>query len=405
MTDNNQLTTDAAHALSEMPKDLAMIKMENDSIMSLAASRPRDMKAIKEEMLSQLDAFPVFAQAAVYSKPVGTDQDTGRKKTVRGLSIRAAEALAECYGFCRVRAFVEPIGDDAARVTASFTDFQRGRVWEDSGIVSKFYKTRNGAMARTPEDRFWGVVCKAEASRRIREVILRSVPPGLKMELQALAEKAMAAVLSDTEVQKIIAAFRQHHVTLEMIEGYLDKTISAGWNADDRVELQALYNAIRDGETTVAEAFGDQAKTARAAVEQKPAKQPATNGGASVSDLTSPREKADANPATKRTKQDSEPEPEPETAQTGTADDSASEPSTASGTLPGMAADAAEPTDEQLGVEDQFRSRLDTVKPQGIRLFRNNLDSALQQGAIHPDGYARIMDQFNEQFFQSGEST
>jgi len=238
--------------LAAIPKDMALLKMQNDSIMAMAASHPRNMVGIKNEMVEQLQAFPVFAQSAVYSKPVGDG------KMVRGLSVRAAEALFEAYGHCSVDSSSEPEGDDGARVTAIFVDFQKGRIWRDSGYVSKFYKKRGGGVGKHPEDRFWNVVVKAESSRRIREVILRSVPPGMKMELQSIAEREMAKSLSDSEVQKIIAEFEKLNVTLAMLETLLGKTLDAGWNQDDRVTLKGAYTALKDGESTIGEMFGKQ---------------------------------------------------------------------------------------------------------------------------------------------------
>lgn len=239
--------------LAAIPRDMAVLKMENDNIMAMAAATPRDMKRIKQEMVDQLQAFPIFAQAAVYSKPVGNG------KKVRGLSVRAAEALAEAYGYCRIRTHAEPEYRDGkevgAIVTASFTDFQKGRVWEDSGFLSKWYKKSGGGMAMTPDDRFWNVVVKAELSRRVREVILRSVPPGMKMELQSIAEKEMLNTLTDADVQKIIAGFEKLNCSLAMLETYVGKTVDAGWNKDDRVDLVAAYVALKDGETTVGELF------------------------------------------------------------------------------------------------------------------------------------------------------
>jgi len=242
--------------LAAIPKDMALLKMQNDSIMAMAASHPRNMGQIKNEMVEQLQAFPVFAQAAVYSKPVGDG------KMVRGLSVRAAEALFEAYGHCSVDASAEPEGDDGARVTAIFVDFQKGRIWRDSGYVSKFYKKRGGGTAKHPEDRFWNVVVKAESSRRIREVILRSVPPGMKMELQSIAEREMAKSLTDSEVQRIIAEFEKLNVNLAMLETLLGKTLDAGWNQDDRVTLKGAYTALKDGESSIGEMFSNKPEDA-----------------------------------------------------------------------------------------------------------------------------------------------
>ena len=243
--------------LAQLPREMALLKMENDSIQSMALAHPRDYEAVKQDVAKQLKAFPSFAREAIYRKPVGKDE-SGQQKFARGLSVRAAEAVAEAYGFNRVRTSVDEIpGDeDKVRVTATFTDFQKGRIWEDSGILSKFYKPKSGGRIRTPDDRFYSVVCKAEISRRAREVILRSVPPGLRSELFEMAEAAMAALLTPQEVNKLVASFGKLGVSVETIERYLGSKRD-GWNQDHRLAMAEIWNAIKDGETTVDEVFAE----------------------------------------------------------------------------------------------------------------------------------------------------
>ena len=241
---------------AQLPHDLAVIKMENESRMSLAAARPRDYGQVLANVKAQLAAYKSFAQEAIYNKPVGKDRDTGKMKFARGLSIRAAEALAEAYRYCKVRSDVTPLDDDTVRVEACFTDYQTGRVWQDSGIVSKSYKMRNGKIARHSDDRFYNVVVKAEASRRIRECIMRMIPPGLRSELVLCVDEQLDAFLDESTVDKIVAEFSKRGVTLEMIERLLAKR-RASFTKEDRANLVGVWNAIKDGETTVAEAFGD----------------------------------------------------------------------------------------------------------------------------------------------------
>ena len=239
-----------------IPADIALLKLENETIQSLAAARPRDHHTIKAELIEQLEAYPSFAATAIYSKPVGRDQG-GLMKYARGLSIRAAEAIAEAYGFNRVRCDVTPVDDNTVKVEATFTDYQKGRIWQSAGLVSKFYRSRGGKMTRIPDDRFYGVTVKAEESRRIREVILRSVPPGLRSELQELAEGVIDSLLDENTVEKIVGQFSGRGVSEAVLEEYVGRTRSAGWTQQDRINLLGVWNAIEDGESTVSEVFPD----------------------------------------------------------------------------------------------------------------------------------------------------
>lgn len=242
--------------IASLPPDLAILRMENDSIQALAAARPRDFMQIKRELEDQLAAFPGLAEDAIYRKPVGKDQNTGQQKYANGLSVRTAETLAESYGYNRVRTDITVIDEDTVKIEATFTDYQRGRIWQDGGILSKKYKDRYGKIQRTPDDRFYSVVVKAAASKHVREVILRSINPGLKAWYWNKCEEIAGGLLDDKAIQKIVDQFGKIGVTAEMLEVSVGRPRAAGWTQEDRVNLLGIWNAIKDGETTLYEAFG-----------------------------------------------------------------------------------------------------------------------------------------------------
>lgn len=263
MSKNETALIQQAPPAEVVPAEQMLLRIENETMASLATKRPRDHVAIMGELCSQIEAYPAFAETLVYAKPVGRNQQ-GEMQYARGLSIRAAEALAELWGNNRIETEVAVVSDEHVRVTAVFTDFQSGRVWRDTAIVSKYYKTRGGGRAKHDDDRFFNVVVNAEKSKRLREVILRSVSPGIKMELQHRAEKVMADTLSDSVVGKIVESFAGLGVQLDRLENLIGKPLHHGWTAEDRVRLQQVFLALRDGETTVAEVFGGKQQEVKA---------------------------------------------------------------------------------------------------------------------------------------------
>ncbi len=245
-------------ALAVLPREMAIVKMENDNIMALAAAHPRSHAKVLADIKEQIVAYPSFTRTAIYAKPVGKDQ-TGQMKFARGLSVRAAEALSEAYGYNRVRTDVTPIDPNTVRVEATFVDYQRGRVWQDAGIVSKTYRRRDGSLARHADDRFYNVVVKAEASRRIRECIIRSIPPGLRSELYTLIDEQIDSYLDDSTVMKIVSNFANKGVVVEQLEAMVGRS-QAGWTKADRVTLLEAWNALETEETTIEELFGGKAR-------------------------------------------------------------------------------------------------------------------------------------------------
>jgi hypothetical protein len=280
-------------ALSRLPAHLAVMKMENDNIQALAMARPRNFELIKKELMSQLTAFPVLATEAIYNKPVGREDDVcadcgavnfrdrktgktrdkcfeckspnvkqGAMKYARNLSVRAAETLAEVCGYNRVRSDSSPVYRDDGKVDetqikveATYTDYQRGRIWQDGGMVSRVMKYKNGETGLIPIDRFLNTVVKAEKSKYVREVINRSMPAGLKAWFWEECEKITDEVLDEKTVEKIVGQFSGKGVTVEQLERLLGRTKAQGWTKQDRKTLLGVWNAIKDGETTIAEAF------------------------------------------------------------------------------------------------------------------------------------------------------
>jgi hypothetical protein len=263
-------------ALTNLPEGLAIIKMDNDSMIAMAKASPRDYTAIVEDIKAQLRAFRPFAEQAMYAKPVGVSEvcpcgAENRKyakqcpvchqkipqKIARGLSIRAAEALAVSYKYNRIDSTVEDIDDgDKVRLTVSFVDYQTGRVVRDSTVVSKMMRRYDGSTSRIPDDRFYSVVVKAKRSIVLRDCIMKMIPPGLRGELELCVSEQLNKLLTPETVKKLVASFASKKVTVEMLEGAIGKKLAA-FDQDDKATLAGFWNSLETGEATVAELFGD----------------------------------------------------------------------------------------------------------------------------------------------------
>lgn len=277
-------------AIQQMPPNIALLKMENETIMSVARAQPRDPMVIVEQLQKLIDAYPAAADEAIYRKPVGSvneitcgkcgvkyeesrvDSHTACpncestkhasvrkvKKFAENLSIRAAESIRSIYGYTRLAVTEEMLPDGRVKITGVLVDYAAGNVTSDERVVSPFYKSRQGQMVRTPEDRFLNVVVKAEKAKLRRDIILDSIPNIVKAMFRDACEKKLATLVAPEVIeQKIVPAFKQYGIGLEHLEKLIGRPKKLGWREEDRLQLRKLLTALNNGETTAEELIDD----------------------------------------------------------------------------------------------------------------------------------------------------
>ena len=233
--------------------ELLQMRMENETIMAECRAAPRDLGECKRKLAALLREFPEFAEDAIYRRPVGKEEGSERQKIAEGLSIRAAEALAEAYGYNRVRGDVTRIDANTAKVDATFTDFATGRIWQDGRLVSQVATKRDGSQYRINDDRFSDIVCGSAKSRAIREVIVRSVNPALKAWFENECRKITVTLLTEDRMDEMVKAFSGYGINLVQLEAILGRARSLGWTNSERVKALEIFNALKANETTVAD--------------------------------------------------------------------------------------------------------------------------------------------------------
>jgi hypothetical protein len=320
---SNELTEQSAEAaqidaMAGMPPNMALLKMENEQIFAVAKAQPRDPMKIVGQLQQLIDAYPAAADEAIYSKPVGTvtevvcpnskcgiryevnqlNQETacpacetkpiGKqglqtrkvKKFAEGLSIRAAESIRSIYGFTRLATTMETVEDDKVRITGTLVDYSAGNLTSDERVVSPWYKARGGGMTKTPEDRFYNVVVKAEKSKLRRDIILDNTPGIVKALFRDACEQKMRDLVAPEVIkQKVIPAFAEYGITPEHLDKLVGKPAKLGWNEEERLGLRKILNALKNEETTARELLDG--------LEDKP-RSTVPDSGASIDDVLPP---------------------------------------------------------------------------------------------------------------------
>lgn len=239
----------------------AQAKASVEARFVLALQRPRDIDNVRTLLLKECRR-PGFAQVARYSKPVGGQR-------IEGPSIRFAEAALRLMG--NVLPETSVIYDDNnKRITrVSVTDLETNLTYSSDVTVEKTVERKQLKAGQVPlgsrrnsygdmvyllpatEDDIANKV-NASVSKALRGHALRILPGDILEEaMQKCIEtlQSEAAADPDREKKKIIDAFSSLRVLPSHLAEYLGHAIDMSSPAE-LVELRALYQAIKDGETT-----------------------------------------------------------------------------------------------------------------------------------------------------------
>jgi hypothetical protein len=275
---------------------VAKSRAEVEAACIMAKRWPRNPDQVRQDLIAECKR-PGFAAVAIYSLPRG-------EKKIEGLSIRFAEVAMRCSG--NMSASSETIYDDPAVrcIRVKVVDYERNSMWQTDITINKTVERRQLKRGQKPlgerinsyGDRVFIVEAtdddvrtkqNAEISKASRTGILRIIPGHLQDEARRLCKATVSkADAADPAAarDKLFDAFGSIGVkpaALEQWLGHSTDTISPA-ELDD---LRGLFAAIRDGETTWADAL----KEVAAEGEVKPAAKPATNGGAPPAPAAAPQ--------------------------------------------------------------------------------------------------------------------
>lgn len=244
----------AAQVLAEQAKAAVQARY----IMAL--KNPRDWDVVRQRLLKDCDR-PTFAQVARYSKPVGSS-------AVTGPSIRFVEAALRAMGNVLPENVV--LYDDRQKriVRVMVTDLEANITYSKEILLEKTVERKHlragqsplGSRVNSKGERVYLVEATEDemvnkeaalTSKAIRQLGLRIVPGDLVdecMENVLATIRRKAAQDPDAEKKAIIDAFDELGVRVAHLKEYLGCDLDQ-LTPKDLVNLRAVYQAIRDGET------------------------------------------------------------------------------------------------------------------------------------------------------------
>jgi hypothetical protein len=224
----------------------ALIMRESQEIqasMLVARNFPRDqMKAVDRI----LNAFtrPSLCEDAKYEFARGGSQ-------VTGLSIRAAEVLAQNWGniSCGVAELTRHAGQSECLSYA--VDLETGFRDERRFFVKHWRDTKKGGHPVTDERDIYEVIANM-GSRRKRACILAVIPSDVQERAEAQIDETMRAKVQVTPdlIAKLCENFEQFAVSREMIEKRIQRRIDTILPAQV-LTLRRIYTSLRDGMSEV----------------------------------------------------------------------------------------------------------------------------------------------------------
>lgn len=280
-----QLALGAAQAIAMAQKEKSLLEAR----MGIARERPRDWMMVRAKLLAECDR-PGFADAAIYSKPVGGG------KNHEDMSIRFAEACVRSAG--NIRNTVEVVEDGPRTVTYRVTvlDMEGGSSFDEEFMLTKtvertFLKDDQQALGERTNSRGKKTYIVqateddlankkgAAASKLIRKCVLRLMPGDIVDECKARCERTIANRDAKNPAQarnNLLDAMSALGVTPKQVAEYLGKENAELITPAEVTKMRPIYTALKEGETTwrdIAEAKAGASKKAGPVAPQPP------NGG------------------------------------------------------------------------------------------------------------------------------
>lgn len=235
-----------------------LAQVEIDSAVSTAKKFPRQLVAVKNNILDLVMLDEETAAECVYALPRGG-------KPIKGPSIRFAEIVASQYGNCHLGSRVVDVNRHEKYVEAEgvFVDLQSGM--KRAARIRRRIVDKTGRLFN---DDMIIVTGNAACSIALREAVLKGVPKALWRAAYDAAENVIAGDVKTLAVRRgdAIKAFAAWGIVPDQIFACLEVDGLDDIGLDEIATLGAMYKAIKSGEQTVEDYFP--AKTdAKAGVE------------------------------------------------------------------------------------------------------------------------------------------
>jgi hypothetical protein len=229
----------------------AQEKAATDVQITTAKAYPRDLKKTINDAIVTATIDNETAQACGYDLPRGN-------KFISGASVHLARILAQCYGNIRVQFQVKHITQKQVIAEAVAWDLEKNyavKAEVRKRITDKYGKRFNDDMIT--------VTGNAASAIAERNAILRVLPAAISNKVYKETRNFLAGDMSDESkvlkrrTQAIEYFKNQYGVNEAQICEALGVNTTNAIKQNEVVRLLGIDQAIKDGDTTVRETFGE----------------------------------------------------------------------------------------------------------------------------------------------------
>ena len=238
----------------------------------MAWKRPRNIDDVRTALLRECRR-PGFAESARYRKPIG--------RGVEGFSIRFVETALRCMTNALPEASAIYEDPEKRIIRCSVTDLETNVSWVKDITIAKTVERSKIDEGMTPISKRknskgqWTYLVPASdddllnkenalVSKALRTCGLRLIPGDLQDEAEAAILDTLRrqdTADPDAARKKVVDAFATIGVKAAELTAYAGKDL-AGLMPNDLAELRAVYQTVKDGEATWAEALAVKTGTA-----------------------------------------------------------------------------------------------------------------------------------------------
>ena len=230
-----------------------LARAEVDSQVTTAKAYPRDLATFRQRATQMATLDQETAEGCFY-RLERKDKKTGEVKVIQGPSIRLAEICASCFGNLRFGARITEEQERFVVAQGVCRDLETNNF--ASMEVRRRITTKNGY--RYGDDMIQ-VTANAACSIALRNVMFKIIPAAL---IKPVYEAAIQAAIGTVETlierrQVMVKRFGALGVSEDQILRHIEVAKLADVGLKEMEQLIGIYTALRDGDTTVGQVFGE----------------------------------------------------------------------------------------------------------------------------------------------------